>query len=49
MLHAIYTRVSATMPEACTEIENVVHFHCTPTIIVAEPSSQEWKFNKISH
>ena len=40
MLHAIYTRVSATMPEACTVIQNVVHFHCTPTIIVAEPSSQ---------
>ena len=41
MLDAIYTCVSATMPVACTVIiENVVHFHCTPTIIVAEPSSQ---------
>ena len=40
MLHAIYTCVSATMPVACTVIENVVHFHCTPTIVVAESSSQ---------
>ena len=40
MLHAIYTGVSATMPVACTVIENVVHFHCTSTIIAVEPSSQ---------
>ena len=40
MLHAINTHVSATMPVACTVIENVAHFHCTPTIIVAKPSSQ---------
>ena len=40
MLHPTYTSMSATMPVACIVIENVVHFHCTPTIIVAEPSSQ---------
>ena len=40
MLHAIYASMSAIMPVACTVIENVVHFHCIPTIIVAEPSSQ---------
>ena len=40
MLHTIYTSMSATMAVACTVIENAVHFHCTPTIIVAEPSSQ---------